>query len=129
MSSKAEAGVAFLGHGTGKTNGPVTVSIRLRSPSDGAGKIEWLGDVEAGAQPKSVSFNIHVGDWSELKVAMPADGLLGTMRLYLPANPESVDVDWIGLKRVRKKLVQNLNAGNSMRNSLTPSFKALPGLP
>ena len=57
-------------------------------------KVEWLGDAAAGAEPKSVSFTIAPGDWQELTVDVPAKGLIGTTRLYLPASSQPVDLDW-----------------------------------
>jgi len=89
---------AFLGHVMGRTTGPVVFALHVRSISGGEGKIEWLGDTKAGAEPKSVPFKIAAGDWQELSVEVPAQGQLGTTRLYLPASQQPVDVDWIELR-------------------------------
>jgi arylsulfatase A-like enzyme len=88
---------AFLGHSTGRTQGPATVKLRVRSAADGTGKIEWLGDAGAGAQPQSVPYSVAAGQWREVVVEMPAKGLLGTTRLYLPAGAGSVELDWVEL--------------------------------
>ncbi len=97
MTGKGKAGTAFLGHAMGKTLAPVVVKMRVRSAAGGAGKVEWLGDAAAGAEPKSVAFTVPPGDWQELTVEVPAKGLLGTTRLYLPTHDATVDVDWVEL--------------------------------
>lgn len=95
MTSTHKPGTAFLGFSMGKQAGPVAVKFRVRSAAGGTGKVEWLGDVAAGAQPQSVAFKIEAGEWREVTVELPAKGLLGITRLYLPAGAQPVDVDWI----------------------------------
>jgi len=97
MTSSARAGAAFLGHATGQTTGPVVVRLRVRSAAGGAGKVEWLGDMAAGAPARSVPFELAAGDWQILTVAVPAEGRLGTTRLYLPADKEPLELDWVEL--------------------------------
>jgi arylsulfatase A-like enzyme len=98
MTSKARPGAAFLGHAMGKTTGPVVVKMRVRSSAGGAGKIEWLGDATAAAKPQSVPFNVATDEWQELSVEVPAQGLLGTTRLYLPAGEKPLELDWVELR-------------------------------
>jgi arylsulfatase A-like enzyme len=98
MTSKARPGAAFLGHAMGKTTGPVVVRMRVRSGTGGAGKIEWMGDAAAGAKPQSVPFNVAAGEWQELTVDVPARGLLGTTRFYLPAGEKPLELDWVELR-------------------------------
>ncbi len=98
MTSKARPGAAFLGHAMGRTTGPVVVKLRVRSSAGGAGKVEWLGNAAAGAAPKSVAFNVAAGDWQEHSVDVPAQGLLGTTRLYLPAGDQPLELDWVELR-------------------------------
>jgi arylsulfatase A-like enzyme len=98
MTGTGKAGAAFLGHAMGKTTGPVTVKFRVRSAAGGAGKVEWMGDAAAGADPKSVAFNVAAGDWQEVSVEVPAEGLLGTTRLYLPAGAKPLELDWVELR-------------------------------
>ena len=83
----------------GRTQGPVSVRMRVRSAAGGPGKVEWLG--EAGAEkaaPKSVAFEVPAGEWRELAVEVPAQGLLGTTRLYLPASPQPLELDWVEIR-------------------------------
>jgi len=98
MRGNGRAGGAFLGHAMGRTMGPVVVKLRVRSAAGGAGRIEWLGDSQAGAGSKSVSFDVAAGDWQEISVDVPAQGLLGTTRLYLPADSEALELDWVELR-------------------------------
>ena len=37
------------------------------------------------------------GSWTEVKVTLPIDGAMQHLRLYLPAEKEGVEVDWIEL--------------------------------
>lgn len=98
MTSKARPGAAFLGHAMGRTTGPVVVKLRVRAIAGGAGKVEWLGDQTAGATPRSVPFTVSAGEWQEISVEVPAKGLLGTTRLYLPASDKPLEVDWVELR-------------------------------
>ncbi|MBI3882187.1 MAG: sulfatase [Verrucomicrobia bacterium] len=94
MTGTGKAGAAFLGHAMGKLQGSVVVKLRVRSAVGGVGKVEWMGDAAAGAEPKSVMFTVAAGDWQELTVDVPAKGTLGTTRLYLPAGAQPVELDW-----------------------------------
>ena len=91
----------FLGVGAG-VNGPAVVKCRVRCPSGGDGKIEWLlpGKNQAGA--KSVPFTLKPGDWQVLTVNVPADGPIGILRVYLPAQRQPVEIDWIELRATGK---------------------------
>ncbi|NUQ62116.1 MAG: sulfatase [Pirellulales bacterium] len=89
----------FLGVAPGKVQGPAVVRLRARSAGGGEGKIEWLPAGAAGnpAEAKSVPFRLPGGDWQELRIAVPARGPLGIVRVYLPAQEEPVEIDWIEL--------------------------------
>ena len=98
-------GVApFLALGAGKLAGPTVVKFRARSATGGAGKVEWLPSPQATDQAKSVAFQLAGGEWRELTVELPAVGTLGIVRLYLPAQKEAVQLDWIELKPAQGKL-------------------------
>ncbi len=96
LTGTGQPGSAFLGHGMGQLSGPVTVRFRLRAGRGGAGKIEWqpggAGD-PTGAQ--SVEFAVSADDWQVVSVAVPAQGPLGVMRIYLPASRQPAELDWI----------------------------------
>ncbi len=88
----------FLGFSAGKMNGPTEVKFRVRTATGGAGKVEWLPTPAAADKAKSVPFQITAGEWQEVSVPLPAEGALGIVRLYLPAQKEPVQLDWIELK-------------------------------
>jgi hypothetical protein len=46
-------------------------------------------------EAKSASFRLPAGDWQEVTVPIPAGGPLGITRLYLPAQWQPVEIDWI----------------------------------
>ena len=60
--------------------------------------MEWLPTPQAADAAKSVAFQITGGTWQEVSVPLPAEGALGVVRLYLPAQNESAQLDWIELK-------------------------------
>ena len=93
-----EGAAPFLGVGAGKVAGASVVTLRARCEKGGAGKIEWLGAAKANAQPQSVPFKLEGGDWQDVRVAVPAKGPLGILRLYLPAQQQPVAVAWVELK-------------------------------
>lgn len=90
----------FLGFGVGKQNGPAVVKLRARAAEAGAGKIEWLssGKADAAGGMKFVPYQWPGGGWREISVNVPAKGPLGILRVYLPAQKQPVEIDWIELK-------------------------------
>jgi hypothetical protein len=100
MTGKGSA--PFLGFAAGKLVGPTEVKFRARSASGGAGKVEWLPTPQAADKARSVAFQLSGGDWQEVSVKLPAEGALGIVRLYLPAQQEPVELDWIELKRTEQ---------------------------
>ena len=93
----------FLGLAAGKFAGPSVLRLRARSATGGAGKVEWLPTPQAVDKARSVAFQLAGGDWQELSVALPAEGALGIVRLYLPAATDPVQLDWVELKSGRGK--------------------------
>jgi hypothetical protein len=89
----------FLGVGAG-TNGPAVVKLRARCAKGGDGKIEWLnaGGDKKGEKPQSVPFALSGADWQEVTVSIPASGPLGILRVYVPAQAQPVEIQWIELK-------------------------------
>ena len=92
----------FLGFGAGKLAGPTVVKFRARSATGGAGRVEWLPTPQAADKAKSVAFQLTGGDWQTVGVELPAEGPLGIVRLYLPAQKEPVNLDWIELQSGRE---------------------------
>lgn len=96
-SIKATGAAPFLGVGPGAT-GKVTLTFRARCALGGDGKVEWIPPGKAAADAKSVPFALKPVDWQETVVEVPAQGPIGILRIYLPAQKQPVDIDWIELK-------------------------------
>ena len=96
VTATGKLGAAFLGHGMAKLTGPATVKLRVRSVAEGAGKIECYPHSPSDpADMITAPFIVQAGDWQELIVELKASGLLGTMRVYLPASDQPLDLDFI----------------------------------
>lgn len=88
----------FLGTGAG-ISGPATIQFRVRAPKGGSGKIEWI---KAGGAPQSVPFALSESEnWQEMSVEIPVKAPLGILRVYLPAQKQTVEIDWIQLQARR----------------------------
>lgn len=90
----------FLGVAVGREAGPAVVKLRSRSRSGGEGKIEWIAPETGGkaGKPESVPFTLAAGAWQDSIIELPAKGPLGIVRVYLPAQTQPVEVDWIEIK-------------------------------
>jgi arylsulfatase A-like enzyme len=97
LTITGKSALPFLGFGLGKRTGPAVVRLRARCAAGGAGKIEWLGGGRADSA-KSVPFQLPGGGWQELAVQVPDRGPLGILRVYLPAQKQAVEIDWIKIK-------------------------------
>ncbi|MDZ4402531.1 sulfatase [Prosthecobacter sp.] len=85
----------FLGFSAGKHSGPTTAKFRIKAKA-GTNHFDWLpGGV--GSQQQRTDFTLRGGDWEEITVELPAEGLLGIVRLYLPMQEQPVEIDWIEL--------------------------------
>jgi hypothetical protein len=96
----------FLGFSAAKHSGPTTTKFRIKAKA-GSSHFDWLpGGV--GSQQQRVDFTLQGGDWEEISVELPAEGPLGIVRLYLPMQEETAEIDWI-----------ELASKNSIRPTLT----------
>jgi len=102
LAVRGTGAAPFLGFAAGKAAGPATMSLRTRTAAGGEGKIEWLpgGGATPAAETGSKSFTLRPGAWQEVRVDIPAAGPLGIVRVYLPAQKEPVEIDWMELKAV-----------------------------
>jgi len=104
----AKGAEPFLGYALGKPDGPTTVSFRFRIPGTGhlASHVDWLA---GGPEARASSFpcKLKAGTWEETSVTLPTATAPGIVRLYLPAQDQPVELDWIEIhsgpaaKRVR----------------------------
>jgi hypothetical protein len=92
----------FLGVAAGQSIGPAVVTLRVRCAGGGPGKIEWIPPGKTQADAKSVRFALKPGDWQDVTVDVPAEGPLGILRVYLPAQKQTVEVDRIELNATGK---------------------------
>ena len=46
---------------------------------------------------QNATFTVKPGDWQEITVQVPAEGAIGILRLYLPAQKQPIELDWIEL--------------------------------
>ncbi len=93
----------FLGFGAGKLSGTASLKFRTRSKTGGGGKVEWLPTPQSADKARSVPFQIAAGYWQDVVVELPAEGVPGIIRLYLPAQKDPVQLDWIELNHTQGK--------------------------
>ena len=87
----------FLGVDAG-VSGPAVVRLRTRAANGGSGKMEWIPPGGSQTDAPSIPFALAARAWQEVTVKIPAAGPLGILRVYLPAQTQTVDVDWIELE-------------------------------
>lgn len=92
----------FLGFAAGGAKGPGSITFRLRAKDGGRGKIEWIPPGATPAESRSIDYQVSAEEWQEVRVEFPADALMGILRLHLPAQNQTVDLDWIDLKTASK---------------------------
>jgi hypothetical protein len=93
------AGTAFLGHATGNMTAPVTITLRVRSATGGAGRVDCLTQGASKPDEKvSTEFDVPKGDWQTIKVELKQTGRIGVLRLYLPAHEQPIEIDQIDIE-------------------------------
>ena len=98
LTVTASSNAPFLGFAAGKLHGPTVVKFRIRSPTAGQGKVEWLPSPQANDKAQSVAYKIAAGDWQDISVKLPAEGTLGIVRLYVPTQKAAVQIDSIEIQ-------------------------------
>jgi hypothetical protein len=71
------------------------VKFRIKAKA-GASHFDWLAN-STEAQTRRAPFTLKGGGWEEVAIELPAEGPLGIVRLYLPMQEQSVEIDWIEL--------------------------------
>ncbi len=84
---------SFLGFSAAKHTGRSSVKVRMRS-SAGSSHIDWLPS-GTKSKPFSAAYTTANTEWLEVNVELPAEGPLGIVRVYFPAEAKSVEIDWI----------------------------------
>lgn len=90
----------FLGVGVGRQKGPAVVKLRVRSATGGSGKLLWLAPGKTSAAGSRMMPFIVAGgdDWQEISVDAPIKGPLNILCVYLPAQKQPVEIEWIELQ-------------------------------
>jgi len=88
----------FLGTAQIKTGMPLTLQLRARSQTGGAGKVQWklAAQEEFPAQGQVVNFAIPAGsEWQELLIDLPIEKTTQIVRLYLPLENAPIEIQSI----------------------------------
>ncbi len=85
----------YLGVGAGIA-GPAVAKLRVRCANGGGGKIELV------TPAKVFPISLQPGDWQEITIDLPETGPTGNLRVYLPAQKQPVEIDWIELTAAGK---------------------------
>lgn len=106
----------FLGTAQVKHSGPLTLQLRVRSASGGAGQVQWktVSQPDFPAEGQIVPFTLKGGsEWQDLSLTLPIEGEIQIIRLYLPAEKSPVDVASIRYVNPEGgKLVREWNFGH-----------------
>ncbi|MEQ1842492.1 MAG: N-acetylgalactosamine 6-sulfate sulfatase, partial [Verrucomicrobiales bacterium] len=99
----------FLGTAQAKCAGPLTVKMRVRSPHGGKGSLVWKTEAQETfpEEGQVIDYTLSAAeDWQDLALELPVEGTMGTLRIFLPAEKGTVDVEMIeisaGEGKVRK---------------------------
>ncbi len=87
----------FIANAKVRANGPAEIRMRIRTDVDGKARFQWRTEGQ-DLFPKTgqtKSFAIAAEGWQELKVSLPIEGRLVHVRLFLPSQKNSVEIDWI----------------------------------
>nr|MBP6785745.1 sulfatase-like hydrolase/transferase [Verrucomicrobiales bacterium] len=90
----------FLGTAQAKFEGPVKVKLRLRSNQGGKGSLAWKTETQADfpEEGQVIGFTLSGGEsWQDFTLDLPVQGTLGTLRIFLPAVDNPVDVEMIDI--------------------------------
>lgn len=88
----------FIGFPAGSLTGPAHVEFRLRSAVPVSGTVGRFFSAQDKRPGASVAWKAASPDWQTVKVALPGDGPLGILRVYLPAGEVPVELDWIEIQ-------------------------------
>jgi arylsulfatase A-like enzyme len=89
---------SFLGFAVGSLDQPARLRFRVRGAA-GEGRLVWMPGVNAAASEiRETPFTVAGDDWQMVAVDLRASpGRTGLMRLFLPARPDGIEVEWIEL--------------------------------
>jgi len=105
MKLSGDRGQPFLTNANLNFEGPLKVSMRIRSGKDGKGKLQWRtkDQKDFTAKGQSRDFSIEAEDWMELSVPLPVNGFLRHLRIFMPAGKEPLEIGWIEIRPSKGK--------------------------
>ena len=105
MKLSGNRGQPFLTNSNLNFEGPLKVSMRIRSGKDGKGKLQWRtkDQKDFTAKGQSRDFSIEAEDWMELSVPLPVNGFLRHLRIFMPAGKEPLEIGWIEIRPSKGK--------------------------
>ena len=95
----------------GDTHGPATLKFRARCTKGREGRVAWFTSTadqkyrqgDKDAKPESSTFKLTAGDWQDITVSTAATDAFIALRLFLPVQPQTVEIDWIEAQRTEGK--------------------------
>ncbi len=93
---------SFLGFAAGKHGAASSVKLRIRAAA-GQAHVDWLPGGAGSKEVHEVSYQVKGDGWEEVTVELPAQDSLGVVRVYLPAQAQPVEIDWIEIASARAK--------------------------
>ena len=88
---------SFLANARIRADGPITVTLRLRSRRGGVGKLQWRaeGQERFPETGQTLNFAVEGAEWQEIQVAVNEPGKVIHLRVILPEKSEAVEIDWL----------------------------------
>ena len=72
------------------------VKLRIKTHAGGSGRLQWrTEDQELFPETGQVNSFKADGGWQELSVPLAVEGRLVQVRLFLPAQKQPLEIDWI----------------------------------
>lgn len=113
---------AFIANAKVRADGPVEISLRIRTNKDGECRLQWRTDGQDSFPDSGQrhSFDVVGGNWQELNVPLDNKGHLVHLRLFIPGSKQATEIDWIeigpkdGQDDDRKRWDFKANDNNSM---------------
>nr|MDQ3623563.1 N-acetylgalactosamine 6-sulfate sulfatase [Verrucomicrobiota bacterium] len=91
---------SFLGTAKYRFSGAAEVRLRVRAPAGGQGEVHWrLADQSEFSPEQVAKLDFPAGDdWHDLTAAVPSQGNVVQLRLYLPAGQGPVELSAIDVR-------------------------------
>src|SRR5690606_21521347 len=89
---------AFIGTAQAKVGGDVQLVMRLRAPHGGSGKVTWKSAEQDDFPEEGQTLDytlLQEPGWQDLELALPVEGIIGTLRLYFPLEDGAIEVEKI----------------------------------